>query len=160
MKNLEQVRETLKGMLQQFDIIGADYQTDVYAYYDKETDVVKLDTFVNVGGNSWLNDDHITIYRDKPHYEKIRDYFYTEISELAELAGMDKETFIKAVAKKYDTDIDDVDYYDCRRFAEEYYSEKIDEEIAWYIEHESDYSNTIDECIELLEEAIFKKYGN
>ena len=61
-KNREEIVDKLVDMLVQFDKDCNSYQTDVYLYYDKENQSAELDTFVNVGGNSWLNDDHYTIY--------------------------------------------------------------------------------------------------
>ncbi len=63
-KNRAEVLAQLVEILKDFDKCMNEYQTDVYAYYNDATETVELDTFVNVGGNSWLNDDHITIYTD------------------------------------------------------------------------------------------------
>ena len=41
----------------------ASYQVDVYVYINDEGTDVDFDTFTNVGGNSWLDDDHLTIYQ-------------------------------------------------------------------------------------------------
>lgn len=85
-KNREQIIEQLTEMLMQFDKDMNEYQTDVYLYYNKETQTAELDTFVNVGGNSWLDDDHYTIYADKEHYETVWDWFNnsTEIADVLE----------------------------------------------------------------------------
>lgn len=75
LKNREEVVEQLTDMLIDFDKSLNQYQTDVYLYYEDETQTATLDTFVNVGGNSWLDDDHYTIYRDREHYDGWEDYF-------------------------------------------------------------------------------------
>ena len=66
--NYDQILDELVNLLIDFDFDQNEYQTDVYMYIG-EDGKARLDTFINVGGNSWLNDDHITIYSDKPHYE-------------------------------------------------------------------------------------------
>ena len=52
-KNREEIVDKLVDMLVQFDKDCNSYQTDVYLYYDKENQTAELDTFVNVGGNSY-----------------------------------------------------------------------------------------------------------
>lgn len=66
--NYDQILEELTNLLIDFDLDQNEYQTDVYLYIG-EDGKARLDTFINVGGDSWLNDDHITIYCDRPHYE-------------------------------------------------------------------------------------------
>lgn len=85
-KNREEIIEKLVELLIQFDKDRNGYQTDVYLYYDGENQTAELDTFVNVGGNSWLNDNHYTIYCDKEHYETVWDWFNnsTEIADVLE----------------------------------------------------------------------------
>lgn len=85
-KNHEQIIEQLTEMLMKFDKDMNRYQTDVYLYYNKENQTAELGTFVNVGGNSWLDDDHYTIYSDKEHYETVWDWFNdsTEIADVLE----------------------------------------------------------------------------
>ena len=58
LKNREAIVEELAEMLKKFDMQLNAYQTDVYLYYDEEKQTAELDTFINVGGRSWLNDDH------------------------------------------------------------------------------------------------------
>ena len=85
-KNIEAIKQALAELLKQFDKDLNQYQTDVYMYI-KEDGTAELDTFVNVGGNSWLDDDHYTIYSDKQHYGTIYDTFQTN-EELLEAAGI------------------------------------------------------------------------
>ena len=73
--NLDEVRRELYDMIFGLEFEENEYQTDIYAYYDEETGKVTLEYFENVGGNSWLDDDHITVYTDKPHYDKLEDEF-------------------------------------------------------------------------------------
>ena len=80
-KNKDALIEAMADLLMQYDKDLNKYQTDVYLYLDGEGNGT-LDEFVNVGGNSWKNDDHITIYRDHEHYDTMFDW-YTEAEDLA-----------------------------------------------------------------------------
>lgn len=51
-KNRNEIVEKLAEMLYQFEVEHTGYQEDVYLYIDKDGNAT-LDTFVNVGGNSW-----------------------------------------------------------------------------------------------------------
>lgn len=113
-KNKAAVLEELVELLKQFDISLNRYQTDVYLYIDDDGNGT-LDTFVNVGGNSWLNDDHYTIYSDKEHYDTFID-FWTTIGELAETLEVSEEKFIEDVANFYHMDIEDVGYVECHDY--------------------------------------------
>ncbi len=86
-KNRAEIVEQLAALLVDFDKQNNSYQTDVYLYLNAENQTAELDTFVNVGGNSWLNDDHITIYTDKEHYNDVFDFYDSEV-ELAGFAGI------------------------------------------------------------------------
>ena len=66
--NADELRDELISYLKYFNKEENKYQTDLYLYVDTETNTGSLYEFVNVGGNSWLNDDHYTLYIDKPHY--------------------------------------------------------------------------------------------
>lgn len=123
-KNREGIVRELADMLHQFDKELNDYITDVYAYYDEEEKTVTLDTFINVGGNSWLNDNHITIYRDDNHIDEPIDVFDT-IEDIAEVVGIKKNDLIKKIATEEELDEDEVDYYKVARYATENYEEKI-----------------------------------
>ena len=102
-KNRDKIVEELTDMLVQFEKDCNAYNTDVYLYYNEETKTAELDTFVNPGGNSWLNDDHYTIYTDEEHGESWHDYYTTE-EEFAECLGIDFENFKKEVFDFLDFD--------------------------------------------------------
>ena len=110
-KNLDSIIEQLTEMLMDFDRELNGYDTDVYLYYDEETETARLDTFVNVGGNSWLDDDHYAIYTDKQHYDTFLD-FWNSIAEFAESLGMTERELVENVAKYYHIDTEDVGYVD------------------------------------------------
>lgn len=89
-KNRDEIVKQLAEFMKQFDKDMNQYQTDVYAYYDEETQEVTIDTFVNVGGRSWKNDNHEVIYIDVQHDEDIFDFFDT-VDFLADALGIDEE---------------------------------------------------------------------
>lgn len=121
-KNREQIIDELVEMLIQFDLDLNSYDTDVYLYLDDEGNA-ELDTFVNPGGNSWLNDDHYTIYTDKQRYDDILDY-WTSISEIADSLEIPEEQLIEETRDylNYDED-EDVEYYDVCKFINDSNSE-------------------------------------
>lgn len=109
-KNREEIIEELTELLMQFDKDCNQYQTDVYLYFDRDTNTATLDTFVNVGGNSWLNDDHYTIYCDREHHEDWSDY-YCNRGDFAWGLDMSVEDFDKEVLDFLNLDDDEkVDY--------------------------------------------------
>ena len=100
-RNHEDLVQILAAMLMQFDKECNRYQTDVYLYLDDEGNG-SLDTFVNVGGNSWLIDNHYTIYSDKEHYDNHVDYYNT-VGELADALGLtEDELRVMTVQTLYD----------------------------------------------------------
>lgn len=66
------------------------YETDVYLYIDDEHQTGELYNFENVGGRSWLDDDHIIIYTDRGTNEDFYDVF-NDISEVADSVGMTED---------------------------------------------------------------------
>ena len=117
LKNRAEIVAKLAEMLKKFDLELNPYDTDVYLYYDEAEKTAELDTFVNVGGNSWLNDDHYTIYTDCEHHETDFDFF-DNLDDLADAVGIRKEELIKKAAKYADIDVEDVAYYEVARFIE------------------------------------------
>ena len=70
LKNYDEIFEKLEKTLKDLDFKNPNYQVDIYLYVDEEGKGT-LDTFTNVGGNSWLNDDHICLYQRTPSYEEL-----------------------------------------------------------------------------------------
>lgn len=134
-KNLDSIIEQLTEILIQFDRELNGYDTDVYLYYDKETETARLDTFVNVGGNSWLNDDHYTIYTDKQHHDTFFDY-WNNIAEFAESLEMTEDKLITLAAEYFRYEPEEIDYCDVRKFFNynEEYFDKLKEEYCDYLE--------------------------
>ena len=154
-KNREAIVEELAEMLIQFDKDCNGYQTDVYLYYDEENQTAELDTFVNVGGNSWLDDDHYTIYRDKEHYESFWDWYQdsTEFADILEIPN----TKLEYETRQYheydeDSELDWTDFKDYLKSVDEYveklqqaYNDYIDEIRPDYVKKANDIMERFDE---------------
>jgi len=78
LKNRDEVVDMIAEEMRDLDMKALDFQVDIYLYIDDEG-IGTIETFSNPGGNSWRNDDHITVYNDGPHYddywEGIGDFF-------------------------------------------------------------------------------------
>lgn len=90
--NANELKDELMELIKSYEFEKNEYQTDVYLYVDEETNTGSLYEFVNIGGNSWLNDDHYVLYIDKQHHESIWD-FYMSGDDLAELVGLNPDDF-------------------------------------------------------------------
>lgn len=160
-KNREEIVEQLTKILMGFAKDLNKYQTDVYLYYDEEAQTAKLDTFVNVGGNSWLNDDHYTIYRDSEHFDDWTDY-YTESSDFAwglDMEWKDLETEVKDYLELDEDEKEGykVEYVDVRDYVKsrEDYRDKLISVYESYIdETEAEYAEEAERIIAEWEEEI------
>lgn len=175
--NEDELIKELTEMLKQFDKDMNSYQTDVYLYYDETTQTATLDTFVNVGGNSWLADDHYTIYCDKEHYDDWGDYYQDEgyIADVLDISLEQLHTETKRYHNYDDEDIADPEIEPVYSEIEEYtnsrddYSEKLLKDYYDYIDGlESEYAQKAEEIIErfkydrsesLIEEQERKERG-
>lgn len=104
--NINDLVSELAVILRKFEIDLNPYQTDVYFYYDADAKIGRLETFINVGGHSWINDDHVTIYSDEPHHVSIYDYF-DSVLEFADALEISKDDLIEATRKFKNLDADD-----------------------------------------------------
>lgn len=162
-KNRKQIIEQLTEMLMQFDKDFNSYQTDVYLYYDKENQTAELDTFVNVGGCSWLDDDHYTIYWDNQHYDTIWDWFNnsTELADVLEYPTYTEFDYDVRQLLEMDADeeLDWDDYVtfvksndDCMEKIFATYNECIDERRSYYINKAEEIMERFDREREMEEE--------
>lgn len=154
-KNREELVNELAEMLMQFDKDCNSYQTDVYFYYDNRTQTGSLDTFTNVGGNSWLDDDHITIYTDKEHYDDGAYSWIQNEYEMADILGIDIEQLIQEAKKAcgYEDD-EEIPYNEIERYVQsvEEYNDALWEAYYESIEdYASEYEETAEEIISSLE---------
>lgn len=122
-KNRSQILEELAKMLLKFANDCNEYQTDIYAYVTENEEseiIVELDTFVNVGGNSWLDDDHYTIYCDRQHgYCEMFEAFSNK-DELAQAAcNYDQDAaneLLKKIAEENESEVEELDYFEVREY--------------------------------------------
>ena len=135
-KNREEIVEQLTQILMGFAKDLNRYQTDVYLYYDEETQTAELDTFVNAGGNSWLDDDHYTIYRDSEHYDNWADY-YAKSGDFALGLDMDWKALEAEVKDYLELDEDEKEDYEVEYF-----------EVKDYIKSREDYCEKLIEVYE------------
>ena len=151
-KNREQVIAKFTEMLMQFDKDCNKYQTDVYMYIDDDGNA-SLDTFVNVGGNSWLDDDGYVIYRDKEHYDGALDW-YTEISEFADMLGITEEQLKnEASVYHYQTEefADDITWHEVEVYITdkaEYYETLVDAYYDYINDNAADYEQRAEEIFD------------
>ena len=167
-KNREELIEKLTDMLIEFDKEENSYQTDVYMYYDKTAGTAYLDTFVNVGGNSWLNDDHILIYSDKQHSDSGIQEYYQDTEYIADALEISPEQLYKETAEYEQFSKEDIeegvepDWYEVWRYVcnekKHGYKDKLYEQYnAFLEENRSEYAQTASEIISPIK-LIY--YGN
>lgn len=154
-KNRDEIIDELTEMLMDFDKDMKRYQTDVYCYIDDEGNAT-LDEFVNVGGNSWRDDEHYVVCVDREHYESEFDAFQ-DMCIWASAIGISEEDLIKEVAESEEMDEDEVDHYTVRDYIEhkDNYMEKIHNDYCEDIdEHRDNYYDRACELISELENNI------
>lgn len=71
------IRPDLIRILEDLERVRMPYQTDIYLYFTEDGEPY-LTTFINIGGNSWLNDDHIKLWSIRPHDYIELDYMGNE----------------------------------------------------------------------------------
>lgn len=146
LKNHEAVLEALIEQLKEFEADLNRYQTDVYLYVKNGEG--SISKFTNVGGNSWLQDDHFTIYTDKEHYDKKMDalidgssygssygWLIDELESTFNLSGLKAKAYAEITAAMdeetmEDDEIacfDDLACYDVEQWLENNYSNEIDQ---------------------------------
>ena len=166
--NREEIIEQLAEMMMQFDKDINSYQTDVYLYVD-EDGKGKLDTFVNVGGNSWLNDDHYTVYTDKEHLDSYFDTHYQDKSYMADVIGISLEQLDKETKEYHGYDKEEIDNAECvptYSEIEKYVSSREDysDKLYWEYcncidEFKSEYLERAETCFdEFEEEQVLHEY--
>lgn len=154
-KNADQIRRDLIQILIDDAVDLPGYQRDVYMYVDDD-DNATLDLFTNVGGNSWLDDDHYCLTTLPEHLDHITDYFETD-ADLADALGMTEQELRQRTLDYFDRgdefEFDDVDLYDMCKYAE---TEHFDRLIVWMREHcdeiRSEFAEQADEIIRTFNE--------
>lgn len=142
LKNHGAVLEALIEQLKEFQADLNRYQTDVYLYVKNGEG--SIDTFTNVGGNSWLQDDHYTIYTDQEHYDTKMDdlingdsygWLIDELESVFNLSGLKAKAYAEITAAMDEETIeddeiacfDDLACYDVEQWLNSNYSNEIDQ---------------------------------
>lgn len=146
-ENTEEVRQRLIQMLMDDASEMCRYQRDIYMYIDEDGQA-RLEWFVNVGGNSWLDDDHILLYRCREHYDDIFDSI-DGIPHLADILEISSpQSLILYLSLNLDISPDEVDFSDCCRYASDHCMDTVR---AWYEQSiedaASDYADQADEIM-------------
>lgn len=122
-KNRSQILDELAEMLLKFANDCNEYQTDIYAYVTENAEAeitVELDTFTNVGGNSWRNDNHYTIYSDRQHEYREMFYAFSDKNELAKAAcNYDQNAaneLLEKIAEENEIEVEELDYFEVREY--------------------------------------------
>ncbi len=154
--NRTEIINELAEMIMQFDKERRDYCTDVYLYYDVENKTARLSLFENPGGQSWIDDDHYTIYSDTEHFNTVFDFFdqEQEVNELAECIGISVEEMRNAIANEYDLTNYKLTYDDAKKWIEgiSEYMDKISESYDLCIDNLADqYIATAQGIVEAFE---------
>lgn len=139
LRNREAVLEALIEQIKEFQIDLNGYQTDVYLYVKDGNGTI--DTFTNVGGNSWLDDDHFTIYSDKEHNETYLDALIDGNSYkwLIDELNIPEQEVIDALSADLDekerkdiNSVDDLDRYELEAYLDNNYIDAIKEHYVDY----------------------------
>lgn len=106
--NYDEVVNELVDIMVDADVDCNNYQTDIYMYVDEEGKA-SLYPFENVSGHGWLDDDHITVWIDKQHYDNYIFDYYSETTpaEFAEIVGASEDEIIALVKANKDEDDDE-----------------------------------------------------
>ena len=126
-ENTEEVQQRLTEMLMEDAKEMCRYQRDIYMYID-DNGQANLEWFINVGGNSWIDDDHMLLYCCREHCEEIQDSI-DGTAMLAEIIDMTDAELVGHVSEDMEIDREDVDYDDCFRWAFSHFGDQIRE---WY----------------------------
>lgn len=168
LNNAEELKDEIIQKLKQFDKDQNSYQTDVYLYVDDNMNGT-LEDFTNVGGNSWLDDDHYVLFTDKQSYEDWTD-FWDDEDDIADALGMTTDE-LKQLAldyanrdeddPNYQYDIDDIRYFEVADFIKnnDEYFDKLEEirKNAIDTEYEYEYGEKAKEIINEFDEDLYYK---
>lgn len=122
LKNYDDLIPQIARMMLDHDKDHTGYQEDVYMYVDADGKG-SLKLFQNVGGNSWLDDDHYTVCSLPELYTDWTDTFQ-DVGSIADALGWTVETLRERTAAWCSEttgdylDADDVEFSDVREFIE------------------------------------------
>lgn len=123
-KNHDAIVEELAEAIMNFDKErNTNYETDVYMYIENGS--AKLSFFQNVGGNSWIPDEHFTIYTDKWGDGDLFSQIDDSERFISDALEMATDEVRAETAKYFESDIEEIDISDIEKWAEENYSQKL-----------------------------------
>lgn len=159
-KNRESLVKELASMLNDIDCSFNKFYTDIYAYVHEDGSVTLRD-YANVGGNSWLEDEHYTIYTCSPNYSSPIDFFVTS-EEIANALNMSVADLENETRDYYNmSDFDDVSYYEICSMVSDTYADEIEKA---YLNEYSDYREYLDQANDIISEfekrLEMEKYEN
>lgn len=97
LKNYQAVLDEIVDLMMQHDIGLYRYQRDVYLYIDEDGNG-RLEIFENVGGNNWIDDDHITVCCMHECTESWSDTWQDE-QQIADVLGCSEDHLIDSVCE-------------------------------------------------------------
>lgn len=132
LKNYDEVLDGLKNILKDLDLRNSEHQIDIYLYLSKDGSGT-LDTFYNVGGNSWINDDHICIYQRQPRCDELWSDGDWDMDDILTALNKNKKDIFEELRSAgkidEDSDIEDIS----------------DEDYRYYIRKNQEYNNILNE---------------
>lgn len=153
LKNHDAIVEELAEAIMNFDKeMNTGCKTDVYMYIESGT--AKLSFFQYVG-NTWRDDDHITVYTD----EWVDGDLFSQIDDserfISDALEMATDEVRAETAKYFEIDIDEIDISDVEKWAEENHLNKLtDFYNEFYIdEYRADYLERAENIICDFEES-------
>lgn len=158
--NEKQIRADIEKILIDFEVEFFPHQQDIYLYVDSYG-IGKVETFTNVGGNSWLSDDHFTLYSDRGIRDKSSIFEGYDFTGIIDALGLDADEVIKAAIEAGTIDEEEAEeikgnnqiIYEMQNFLlDNYESELID--IYKSDVEEWDFSGAVDACIDNFYAAL------
>lgn len=104
LKNYDELIPQIACMMMMHDKANTSYQEDIYLYVDADGNG-RVELFQNVGGNSWLDDDHYTLHCLPERYASEDQCFEDDFAD-----------YVDAATEILDSFLDGVDEYDDSEF--------------------------------------------
>lgn len=144
--NREEVVDKIAEIIANHRFTAPDYQVDIYLYVDNGSNG-RVSTFVNVGGNSWLDDDHYTVHSMTQYHadELVKDYYRDGgIESLAWAVELEESALVEEVGSSSYGDVFDYVY--------EKYNDKLKDD--YLSDNPDDLREEAEIIIELWEERL------